>query len=61
MKKILIIDDSATLRRIVHDSLEVLEMEIFEADGATKAFECLEKNPIDLILLDWHMPEMEGY
>ncbi|PCI28415.1 MAG: hypothetical protein COB67_06435 [SAR324 cluster bacterium] len=61
MKKVLIVDDSATLRRIVHEALNVFDFEIYEAESAALAMECLEEGPVDLILLDWHMPEMDGY
>ncbi len=61
VKKILIIDDSPTLRKIVHQALEIFNFDIYEAEGATPALAILQKQPIDLILLDWHMPEMEGY
>ena len=61
MKKILIVDDSATLRRIVHEALEIFNFDIFEADGAEQALEHLKQQEMDLILLDWHMPGMDGY
>jgi len=60
-KQVLIIDDSATLRKIVHQALGIFDFDIYEAEGATEAYGHLEAHPMDLILLDWHMPEMDGY
>ncbi len=60
-KTILIIDDSTTLRKIVHQALEIFDFTIFEADGATEAYKILKDNSVDLMILDWHMPEKEGY
>lgn len=59
-KRILIVDDSASLRRIVHQALAIFEVEVVEADGAKSAFAQLALAKTDLILLDWHMPEQDG-
>lgn len=61
MTKVLIVDDSSVLRRIVRDALNIFDFEIFEAESGQKALECLGNNEVDLIILDWVMPEMDGY
>ena len=61
MKTVLVVDDSPTLRKIVAEALRVLELNILEAEHGLEAMELLKKHKIDLILLDWHMPEMDGF
>lgn len=60
-KRVLIVDDSQSLRQIVHESLEVLPFEIDEADGSEAALAMAQDGDYDLIILDWHMPGMDGY
>ncbi|WP_404790319.1 response regulator [Altericista sp. CCNU0014] len=59
--KILIIDDSLLLRKLLIDQLPSDRFEIYEAeDGATGLDIAEQVNP-DLILLDYVMPRMDGY
>lgn len=61
-KKILSIDDSSTIRKIVSMVGSVLNFETLEAENGKVALEVIEENyeEICLILLDWNMPEMNG-
>ncbi len=62
MKKALVVDDSKAIRQIEKKYLEELGFEVLEASNGEEALEVLETNPdISLILLDWHMPVMNGY
>jgi two-component system chemotaxis response regulator CheY len=62
MYKILVVDDSKAIREIERKYLEELGFEVLEAENGEKALKILEENPdIKLILLDWHMPVMNGY
>ena len=66
MGKILIVDDSSTMRRIIKNVLKKIgfkEEYFIEAENGKVAWEIWqkEKDNIDLILLDWNMPEMNGY
>jgi len=59
--KILVVDDSATMRRIVLRSLKDMGHEdCVEADNGEKALEALEKGGFGLVITDWNMPVMSG-
>ena len=59
--KILIVDDIASMRRIVFDSLSQIGFNnIIEAKDGENALKILKLNKIDLILCDWNMPKMSG-
>nr|WP_320015909.1 response regulator [uncultured Desulfobacter sp.] len=59
--KILIIDDFATMRRILKNILKQLGFKnLVEADDGTTALDVLESQKIDLIISDWNMPKMTG-
>ena len=60
MPRVMVVDDE---QDIIDSVKEILEMEGYEAVGVTSGGECLralEKNPVDLILMDFFMPEMDG-
>ncbi len=60
-KKILFVEDSPTMRRIIFNSLKKLGIEnITEAENGVDALEKLQKQDYDMILTDWNMPEMNG-
>jgi two-component system chemotaxis response regulator CheY len=61
--KILIIDDSSAMRKIIQKNLRVSGFdghEILEADNGVSGIEAVEKHSPDLVLSDWNMPEMTG-
>ena len=58
---ILVVDDFATMRRIVKNVLKELGFtNIFEADDGTAAVEALTTTKIDFSVSDWNMPRMSG-
>ena len=61
--KILIVDDSSVIRKMIKVVADVLQMETEEAQDGIEALETLSKfhKEIDLVLMDWNMPEMNGY
>jgi len=60
--KALSVDDSATIRHIVAKTLKPLGFEVFQAEDGLKALEVLdEQGMADLVVLDWNMPNMDGY
>jgi len=59
--KVLIVDDFATMRRILKNILKQLGFRnLVEADDGTTAWEIMENQTIDLIISDWNMPKMTG-
>ena len=59
--KILVVDDFATMRRIVKNVLKQIGFtNITEADDGTTALEQLRSGSFDLIISDWNMPKMTG-
>lgn len=61
MKRLLVVDDSATMRRMVIASLRELKgIQFHEAGNGLEAIEYLALAAVDLILLDLNMPDMHG-
>ncbi len=59
--KVLVVDDFATMRRIVKGVLKQLGFsEIIEAEDGDIAFKELKKEKVGLIVSDWNMPNMSG-
>jgi len=61
--KILLVDDSRTMRNIWKKVVSGLpNAEVAEAgDGLEGLAAIEEKGPFDLMLVDWNMPNMDGY
>jgi two-component system chemotaxis response regulator CheY len=61
MRKILIVDDSTTIRKMVRASLRQLDdAEFVEAASGLAAIEQIALGPVALIVLDLNMPDMHG-
>ena len=60
--KILSVDDSRIIRRLVTSMIETLDYEPLEAEHGAEALEVLakEKSDVALVVLDWNMPVMDG-
>ncbi|MEX2205964.1 MAG: response regulator [Myxococcota bacterium] len=59
--KVLVVDDSAIMRKVITQILEMLGHDSVPAANGLDAFERLkEHEDVRLILLDWNMPEMNG-
>lgn len=60
--KALIIDDSKAMRMILGKIIRELGFEVAEAENGLKGMDSLlSAGDIDLVLVDWNMPEMNGY
>jgi two-component system chemotaxis response regulator CheY len=61
MTTILVVDDSATMRRMVVAALRGLcPVRFDEAQSGLEAIERLSVGPVDLVLLDLNMPDVHG-
>ena len=62
MRNALIVDDSKAVLMILAKILKGLGYEIREVTDGTEALQVIEveKLPIELVLVDWNMPEMNG-
>ena len=63
--RVLVVDDHATNRFILHNQLTAWGAEVIEADSGAAALVLLtqaanERSPFDLAILDIHMPDMDG-
>jgi two-component system chemotaxis response regulator CheY len=59
-KKILVVDDSDTMRQMVSFTLREAEFEVVEAENGQDALSKVEGHKLDLILTDLNMPVMDG-
>ncbi len=61
--KILIVDDSSTMRRIIGNVVMQLghsRDDFDEAEDGVAAWKLLEAGQYDIVLTDWNMPNMNG-
>jgi len=59
-KKILVVDDEASIRRILETRLSMIVMMSTAADGE-EALDTFRKADPDLVVLDVMMPKLDGY
>ena len=60
--KILVVDDSSTMRRIISNTLGTIgQTDIVQAGDGVEGLAALEANPdVGLVLSDWNMPNLNG-
>jgi len=60
--KILVVDDSSTMRRIIKNTLARLDhKDILEGADGLEGWTALDANPdVEMLITDWNMPEMNG-
>ena len=61
--KILIVDDSATMRKMVRRVVELSEVaiaDIYEAANGREALDVIDSRPVDALFTDINMPVMTG-
>jgi signal transduction histidine kinase/ActR/RegA family two-component response regulator len=58
--RVLLVDDNATNRQVARLFLASLHVEIVEAENGAEALDQLDRRPFDVVLLDVHMPVMDG-
>lgn len=61
-RKALVVDDSRAMRSILGGIVAGLGFEVIQAGDGREALERLKGDPgVELALVDWNMPEMNGY
>lgn len=59
---VLVVDDSRAMRAVLRNMLREAGFEVSEAGNGREALERLRQNrEIQLALVDWNMPEMDGF
>ena len=60
--KLLVVDDSSTMRRIIKNTLSRLGyIDILEGADGVEGWNQMDSNPdIEMLITDWNMPEMNG-
>ncbi|MCL2793170.1 MAG: response regulator [Spirochaetaceae bacterium] len=63
MKTVLVVDDSRIMRNIVKNTFSQIgtPCQFIEAENGKKGLELLLSQKVDLVLLDWNMPELSGF
>jgi two-component system, chemotaxis family, chemotaxis protein CheY len=61
MRTCLVVDDSAVVRKIARRILEEMDFQIVEAEDGEQALEACRRALPEAVLLDWNMPNMDGY
>ena len=61
MFHLLVVDDDRNTRRYMRAVLEAADYTVSTAENGAEALKVLEKEYIDLVVLDIMMPEMDGY
>lgn len=61
MFNILVVDDNKNTRRLMRAVLEAENYTVYTASDGQEALELLDRQHIDLVLLDIMMPRMDGY
>jgi two-component system chemotaxis response regulator CheY len=59
-KCVMIVDDAALVRRYYRQTLERAGFEVHEAMNGLEALEKLLEAPVDLLIVDVNMPQMDG-
>jgi DNA-binding response OmpR family regulator len=60
MRRVLVVDDDASIRRLVRIILADAGFVVFEAEDGEQALEILERESPEVLLLDLNMPVMDG-
>ena len=61
MPKVLVVDDSLSVRKVVQRALESRRIEVLSAASGNEALEQIARDAPDLIVCDVIMPDMDGY
>jgi two-component system chemotaxis response regulator CheY len=60
-RRVMVIDDANLVRLYYRDALEHAGFQVEEALNGIEALEKLMANPVDLLIVDINMPQMDGF
>lgn len=60
MPKVLIVDDSPSMRALLTDALQQANHTVVAAEDGVKALMAVEQDTFDLVITDLNMPNMDG-
>jgi two-component system chemotaxis response regulator CheY len=60
MRTCLVVDDSSVIRKVARRILEDFDFTVTEAEDGGAALDSCRRSMPDMILLDWHLPVMDG-
>ena len=61
MQRVLVVDDEPPIRRFLRASLSAQGYQVFEADDGPSARIALQRNAIDVLVLDLGLPGADGF
>lgn len=60
-RKILVVDDDPTMVKLINVNLKLNNYSVVEATSGEEALDVIEKEPLDLVVLDIMMPGVDGW
>jgi len=60
-KRVMVVDDAALVRLYYRETLELAGFDVAEAMNGVEALERLLTSPVDLLIVDVNMPQMDGF
>ena len=61
MTKVLVVDDSLSVRKVIERALEARNIQVVSAATGSEAIERIERDAPDLVICDVIMPDKDGY
>jgi CheY-like chemotaxis protein len=61
MQKVLVVDDSLSVRKVVEKALERRGLQVLSAASGAEAIEALERDRPDVVICDVILPDKDGY
>ncbi len=60
-KTVLVVEDSSTIRKLTALALKVKGFKVLTASDGMEAIELMTTNPVDLLITDLNMPNIDGF
>jgi signal transduction histidine kinase/ActR/RegA family two-component response regulator len=58
--RVLVVEDNAVNRTLLTEMLTMLGIAVSAVENGVQALALIERQSFDLVLMDWHMPQMDG-